>query len=62
MKCTFFGHRDIKNQIHIKKKLSEVLKDLIENKGIRTFYVGNNGSFDSLVQLTLKELKKISGY
>ena len=44
MTCTFFGHRDI---------------ELIENKGVDTFYVGNNGNFDKIVCSVLSELYSI---
>lgn len=53
--CTFFGHRDC--PISIKPNLKEVIINLIEN-GVTVFYVGNNGSFDMLVQSVLFELSK----
>ena len=52
--CTFFGHRDCPDTV--KPRLREVLKDLIENHSVDTFYVGNNGAFDRLVQFVLQEL------
>ncbi len=55
MICTFIGHRDAPK--NIKPTLKEVLVDLIENKNVNMFYVGNQGSFDFLVKETLKELK-----
>ena len=57
MICCFFGHRDTPREI--KSALKQVLIDLIENKNANMFYVGNYGSFDILVQQTLKELTKI---
>ncbi len=57
MVCTFIGHRDAPK--NIKPTLKEVLVDLIENKNINMFYVGNQGSFDFLVKKVLKELKEI---
>ncbi len=36
-----------------------MLVDLIENKNINMFYVGNHGNFDLIVKETLKELKAI---
>ena len=53
--CTFFGHRDAPESIRY--ELKQVLIDLIENKGVQFFYVGNNGRFDSMVQ---KELELFS--
>ena len=33
--------------------------DLIENKGVTQFYVGNHGGFDGMVHRILKELVKV---
>ena len=52
--CTFFGHRDCPSSI--KSKLRKVLIDLIENHSVDMFYVGQQGSFDSMVRSVLKEL------
>ena len=54
MTVTFFGHRDTTSDIL--PKLTATLRGLIENKGADTFYVGNNGNFDSLVCHALKNL------
>ena len=54
--CTFFGH---KNSLEcIKKELKDTIEHLILNDSVKTFYVGNNGSFDLYVYKVLKELKK----
>ena len=55
MTCTFFGHRDANQEIE--PKLRETIIDLIENKNVSNFYVGNNGNFDYLVRKNLKSLK-----
>ena len=52
--CTFFGHHDCPSSI--KPKLREVLIDLIENRSVDMFYVGNKGAFDRLVHSVLREL------
>ena len=39
MICTFFGHRDVVE--NIQPILRSVLKDLIEQNGVTIFYVGN---------------------
>ena len=52
--CTFFGHRDCPDSI--RPKLRSVLIDLIENQQVDTFYVGRQGSFDTLVYAALREL------
>ena len=57
MTVTFFGHRDA--PIDIKPLIKATLTDLIENHNATTFYVGNNGNFDLLVQSVLKELSTL---
>ena len=54
MVCTFFGHRQVSKEIE--PTLRSALVDLIENKGVNRFYVGNHGGFDAMVQRMLKEL------
>lgn len=55
--CTFFGHRDAEKEIE--PTLRETLVDLIENKNVRNFYVGNHGRYDYMVKELLIELKEI---
>ena len=55
--CTFFGHHDCPSEIE--PELREVLVDLIKNRGVNTFYVGNKGHFDWIVRNVLRELKEI---
>ena len=55
--CTFFGSRNVAD--NIKPNLRKIIVDLIENKGVRIFYVGNQGNFDYLVLNLLRELKKV---
>lgn len=55
MKATFFGHSTVSP--HIKPLLRKTVVDLIVNKGIKEFYVGNHGAFDGMVRKVLKELK-----
>lgn len=56
MVCTFFGHKDTPDEIA--PTLLSVLTDLIKNKNVNFFYVGNNGNFDYIVRQQLKKLKK----
>lgn len=53
--CTFFGHRECSEEI--RPELVRVLTELIEHRGVDTFYVGNQGRFDALVRGVLRELK-----
>ena len=55
MTCTFFGHRDAPNKIM--PVLQAALVDLIENKHVDRFYVGNQGAFDCIVRSSLEELE-----
>lgn len=54
--CTFFGHKDTPKEIE--PTLRSTLIDLIENKNVSKFYVGNQGNFDSMVKRCLMELKE----
>ena len=54
MVCTFFGHKDTPKEIE--PTLRSTLIDLIENKNVTTFYVGNNGNFDTMVRRQLEDL------
>lgn len=53
--CTFFGNRNTPNDIL--PKLYETLIDLVENKHVNFFMVGDEGNFDRLVLKCLKMLK-----
>lgn len=55
--CTFFGHKDTPKEIE--PALRSALVDLIENKNVLTFYVGNQGSFDHMARRCLMGLKEI---
>lgn len=54
MVCAFFGHRDAPSEI--RDRIKETVIDLIEERGVTKFYVGNNGNFDRMVLSVLKEL------
>ena len=54
MTATFFGHKDTPKEIE--PTLRTTLIDLIENKNVIVFYVGNNGSFDTMVRRQLEDL------
>ncbi|MBQ2895915.1 MAG: hypothetical protein IJE26_04320 [Oscillospiraceae bacterium] len=54
--CTFFGHRDCPETI--RPKLHEALVELIEERGVDSFYVGNHGTFDRMVRSLLRELSE----
>lgn len=53
MVCTFFGHKDTPKEIE--PTLRSTLIDLIENKNVNVFYVGNNGNFDTIYYLLVHQ-------
>ena len=55
MTCTFFGHREINQDIY--SKLKYCLIELITTKKVSVFYVSNNGDFDKIVHKVLSDLK-----
>ncbi len=57
MTCTFFGHKDSPQSI--KPLIKSAIIELIEQKGVNEFYVGNHGSFDSMVKSILAELSEM---
>ena len=57
MTATFFGHKDTPKEIE--PTLRSTLIDLIENKNVTVFYVGNNGNFDTMVRRQLEDLSRI---
>ena len=54
MTCTFFGHRN--TPATVKPCLRQVIIDLIEQRGVTHFYVGNQGNFDAMARSLLAEL------
>lgn len=58
MICTFFGHREVQNSDEVAKKLYNTISELIVNRDVRVFYVGNSGSFDRIVLEILRKLSK----
>lgn len=54
---TFFGHKDTPKETE--PSLRATLIDLIENYNATDFYVGNNGTFDSMVRRQLEDLSEI---
>ncbi|MBR6568431.1 MAG: hypothetical protein IKK60_07235 [Clostridia bacterium] len=57
MTVTFFGHKDTPK--NTEPTLRTTLVDLIENHGADVFYVGNNGSFDTMVRRQLEALSQV---
>lgn len=53
--CTFFGHRECFGLDS--RVLQQAIEELI-TQGVDTFFVGNQGQFDSAVYSCLKQLRK----
>ena len=53
--CTFFGHRDTKEEVI--QKLEKEIVNLIETENVDNFLVGNQGNFDFFVAKVLKKLQ-----
>ena len=53
--CTFFGNHSCSNEIY--GCLVAAIKELVTTEKADTFYVGNEGNFDKMVQRALYEVK-----
>ena len=56
--CMFCGHRDIINKAEIEYKVTEIIKDLIENKSVNIFYTGGMGDFDNICSKCVRKFKE----
>ncbi len=54
--CTFFGHRECPDSI--RPALTQTVEQLICEKGVDCFYVGNQGRFDALVRSVLRQMQE----
>lgn len=57
MTCTFFGHAN--TPLEIRDKLKATLINLIENRSVDLFYVGDKGNFDRLALSVLREISAV---
>lgn len=55
-RCCFCGHSNIWNS-GVNERIRNVAEDLIVNHGIKDFWVGNYGAFDSYAASAIRELK-----
>lgn len=56
--CAFFGHRDTPMSSNIENHLTEFVRDLINYHKVDEFWLCEQGTFDCLARLVMKELKK----
>lgn len=54
--CCFFGHKDTPEDV--KPALYAAIEKLITERGVSTFYVGNQGAFDAYVRSALRQLSE----
>lgn len=57
--CCFFGHRAIDESEELKIEISRIVSDLIENKGVNTFFFGSKSRFNSLCYEIVSDLKNL---
>ena len=55
MTCCFFGHKDTPSSVYV--KLEEAIEKVIVEDGVFSFFVGNQGQFDSMALSALRKLK-----
>ena len=53
--CCFFGHKDTPEDV--KPALYTAIEELITQRGVEVFYVGNQGTFDAYVRSALRQLQ-----
>ena len=61
-KCCFAGHSEIYNKDSLFDIVKKKAEELIIQKGVNEFWVGNYGAFDYLAASAVRELKKIFRY
>ena len=56
--CCFIGHRKIDKSVELTQIVSDIINDLMENKGVATFLFGSRSEFDDLCHSIVTELQK----
>lgn len=56
--CCFFGHRKIEERENLKKRLYEIIENLIVNENTDTFLFGSKSEFDALCCEVVTHLKE----
>lgn len=55
--CCFIGHRDIPDYEKYEEILTEIVTDLIVNKGVSIFFLGSKSDFNDLANSVVSKLK-----
>ena len=58
---SLFGHREINDLWQLDKKLSPIIRELIQTKPYVSFLIGRNGEFDEYVASLIKNVQKEIG-
>ena len=58
MTCTFFGHSEIRDYNEVASKLYDTVYELVEERGVCDFFVGNNGAFDRMALSVLRQISE----
>ena len=56
--CCFAGHSDVYGSDNLQTDVYNKCEELITEKGVNFFWVGNYGGFDKLAARTIRELKE----
>ena len=56
--CCFAGHSEIYNKDSLFYTIKKKTEELIVQKGVNEFWVGNYGAFDYLAASAVRKLKK----
>lgn len=55
--CCFAGHSDVWDN-NVKERIKDIAENLIINKNVKEFWVGNYGNFDSYSASAIREIQK----
>ena len=56
--CCFFGHKEIEVTEELEQRLTKVIQELIDNKGVDTFLFGSKSRFDALCLEMVSKIKE----
>ena len=58
---SLFGHRDIDDLFRLERKLTPIIKELLNTKEYVSFLIGRNGEFDEFSASLVKRIRKENG-
>lgn len=59
---SFFGHRKIRNQLHLDRTLDELIARLLREHSYVEFLVGRDGDFDQIVSSAIRRCQRKHGH